>query len=102
MPRLNEGRQLLKGSEHEGACAFFGLVGNDEFGKMLRRRITDAGVRDMILNAEEGVGSGVCIVLSGPTDRGFITQVCAHYREIGGEGIDGRKLFMKRREGEFE
>lgn len=66
----------LCGSNETRSCSFHGLVGNDPFGDFLRRRLADVGVEDAMESAE-AAGTGVCIVLSGQDDRGFVTQVGA-------------------------
>lgn len=67
--------ELMKGRKG-GQCSFYGLVGDDEFGAFLRRRIAEAGVQDKMGTAE-GKSTGCCIVLSGSDDRGFVTSVGA-------------------------
>jgi sugar/nucleoside kinase (ribokinase family) len=56
-------------------CSFHGLVGDDDFANILRKRITAAKVTDCIETSANGVGTGVCLVLSGSGERAFVTQV---------------------------
>ena len=64
--------ELMKG--RAGAqCEFLGLVGDDEFGAFLRRRLVAGGVLDRMETAA-GKSTGCCIVLSGAEDRGFVTE----------------------------
>jgi sugar/nucleoside kinase (ribokinase family) len=56
-------------------CSFHGLVGNDDFANILRKRVTSAGLIDCMETTTNGVGTGVCLVLSGNGERAFITQV---------------------------
>jgi ribokinase len=90
--------ELMKGRE-SAQCSFFGLVGDDEFGGFLRRRLHACGVQDRMETAA-GTSTGCCIVLSGSHDRGFVTSVGAtgllsteHL-----EGLDGSETsgFAKR------
>ena len=67
--------ELMRGRAR-AQCSFFGLVGDDEFGAFLRRRLSAAGVRDHTETAA-GQSTGCCIVLSGAMDRGFVTSVGA-------------------------
>jgi sugar/nucleoside kinase (ribokinase family) len=61
--------------EGKANCSFHGLVGDDEFANILRKRITAAGVTDYMDKTANGVGTGVCLVLSGNGERAFVTQV---------------------------
>lgn len=65
----------LCASNESRTCSFHGLVGNDPFGGFLRQRLAEVGVSDEMESSE--AGTGVCIVLSGLDDRGFVTQVSA-------------------------
>ena len=56
-------------------CSFHGLVGNDDFANILRNRLSAAGVLGSMETAADGLGTGVCLVLSGRGERAFITQV---------------------------
>ena len=56
-------------------CTFHGLLGNDDFANILRKRIAAAGVIDCMETIPNGVGTGVCLVLSGNGQRAFVTQV---------------------------
>jgi len=67
--------ELMKGRAN-ARCSFFGLVGDDEFGAFLRRRLAAAEVHDNMATAA-GKSTGCCIVLSGSDDRGFVTSVGA-------------------------
>ena len=89
--------ELMKG--RDGAqCSFCGLVGDDEFGAFLRRRLASAGVRDRTQTSATSTGS--CIILSGSHDRGFVTCVgatgllstahLAHIEESASEGLAKR------------
>ena len=72
--------EILKAHNTRGygrsRASFFGLVGDDAFGRVLRKRLADSDVGDAMLNSGDQ-GTGVCIVLSGPDDRGFVTQIGA-------------------------
>jgi sugar/nucleoside kinase (ribokinase family) len=89
--------ELMKG--RDGAqCSFCGMVGDDEFGAFLRRRLASAGVRDRTQTSATSTGS--CIILSGSHDRGFVTCVgatgllstahLAHMEESASEGLAKR------------
>ena len=65
----------LCASNESRTCSFHGLVGRDPFGAFLRQRLAEVGVSDEMESSE--AGTGVCIVLSGQDDRGFVTQVGA-------------------------
>jgi ribokinase len=67
--------ELMK-SRADAQCSFYGLVGDDEFGAFLRRRLAEAEVRDQMGTAA-GKSTGCCIVLSGSDDRGFVTSTGA-------------------------
>ena len=56
-------------------CSFFGLVGNDDFSNILRNRLRAAQVLDCMDSVTNGLGTGVCLVLSGKGERAFVTQV---------------------------
>ncbi|EKX40257.1 hypothetical protein GUITHDRAFT_56891, partial [Guillardia theta CCMP2712] len=68
--------ELLRGTPH--TCSFYGLVGDDEFGRFLRSKLADSNVEDRTQSSGDSEAStGVCIVLSGSNDRGFVTHVGA-------------------------
>jgi sugar/nucleoside kinase (ribokinase family) len=64
---------LCKGSDAK--CSFHGLVGDDDFANILRKRLKAADVSDDMETAANGMGTGVCLVLSGQGERAFVTQV---------------------------
>jgi sugar/nucleoside kinase (ribokinase family) len=72
---LNVAVQLGTLCDGIAKCTFHGLVGNDEFAHILRKRIAEAGVTDCLETSTNGVGTGVCLVLSGNGERAFVTQV---------------------------
>ncbi|KAJ1618871.1 hypothetical protein T492DRAFT_437729 [Pavlovales sp. CCMP2436] len=51
-------------------CVLHSLVGEDVYGQVVTERIKDTGVE---LSAPAVGGQGVCICLSGPTDRAFVS-----------------------------
>jgi hypothetical protein len=51
-------------------CVLHSLVGDDVYGQLVTERINQTGVE---LSAPAVGGQGVCICLSGPTDRAFVS-----------------------------
>eukprot|EP00303_Exanthemachrysis_gayraliae_P002778 CAMPEP_0206003898 /NCGR_PEP_ID=MMETSP1464-20131121/3657_1 /ASSEMBLY_ACC=CAM_ASM_001124 /TAXON_ID=119497 /ORGANISM="Exanthemachrysis gayraliae, Strain RCC1523" /LENGTH=408 /DNA_ID=CAMNT_0053377291 /DNA_START=13 /DNA_END=1241 /DNA_ORIENTATION=- len=51
-------------------CVLHSLVGDDLYGRMVADRVRKTGV---ILSAPSAGGQGVCVCLSGPTDRAFVS-----------------------------
>ncbi len=72
---LNVAVHLGKLCDGNATCSFHGLVGDDDFASILRKRIAAAGVIDCMETTANGVGTGVCLVLSGKGERAFVTQV---------------------------
>lgn len=51
-------------------CVLHSLVGDDVYGRLVTERVKETGVE---LSAPAVGGQGVCICLSGPTDRAFVS-----------------------------
>jgi len=52
---------------------FLGAVGDDSFGETLTRHVTKQGFSFDHVKIFQGLATSVCIVLSGPADRGFVS-----------------------------
>lgn len=52
---------------------FVGALGDDEFGETLRRHVTAQGFPMEHVKVFKGLPSSVCIVMTGPSDRAFVS-----------------------------
>eukprot|EP00961_Rhodomonas_salina_P072700 976692-Rhodomonas_salina.1 len=66
---------LMRGNA-DASCSFHGLVGEDDFAAVLKRKLDASNVADC-LAVDATVGTGCCVVLTGKDDRGFVTNVGA-------------------------
>uniref|UniRef100_A0A7S1EVJ5 Carbohydrate kinase PfkB domain-containing protein n=1 Tax=Noctiluca scintillans TaxID=2966 RepID=A0A7S1EVJ5_NOCSC len=82
---LNQARQL---HELGVTVKFFGAVGEDAFGKMLLAHVEGQGFPTELVKVLQ-VPSSICFVLSGPSDRGFVSCYSTT-RAVGPEDLDDR------------
>lgn len=68
----------LMGGSIDGTCTLHGLVADDALGGFLRARVQAAGVQDNLQVAPAGTQTGACIVLSGVSDRAFVSHTGAN------------------------
>lgn len=61
---------------HKNKCAFFGSIGNDEFGKVLEKELEETGVHGYF-HKEEGTPTGTCAVLIHNKERTLVANLSA-------------------------
>jgi adenosine kinase len=59
-----------------GKCAFFGSIGNDEFGKTLEKELEESGVHGF-WHKEETTPTGTCAVLVHKKERTLVANLAA-------------------------
>lgn len=70
-------------------CVLHSRLGSDLYGQLVAQQIREAGVT---LSAKREGGQGVCICLSGATDRSFVSYK-GSVGELSGDDIDTSLLF---------
>ena len=72
---LNSAR-AYKHANPGGSVAYFGCIGNDEFGKSLSEQVAKSGV-DAKFSISDEVATGTCAVLVGGAERTLCANISA-------------------------